>query len=99
MPFSIPLPNPITVVVGAPVDIPYSPTRAMYTTENSTTNSACVGTTNSTCVGSTGGSVEEYEPSSNEIESYLETFILALEKLYNDNRDKYGMSNVRLVVC
>ena len=39
-----------------------------------------------------------YNPSDEEVENYLETFIITLEKLYIENREAYGMGHVRLVV-
>ena len=41
---------------------------------------------------------EVYEPSDAEVIGYLETFIMALEKLYEDNREQYGMGHVKLVI-
>ena len=44
------------------------------------------------------GANEVYEPSDAEVEGYLETFIMALEKLYEDNSKLYGMGHVKLVI-
>ena len=38
------------------------------------------------------------DPTDEEVSSYLEIFIIALEKLYAKNREAYGMGHVRLVI-
>ena len=44
------------------------------------------------------GSDDVYEPSDAEVEGYLDTFITALEKLYEDHSELYGMGHVKLVI-
>jgi hypothetical protein len=39
-----------------------------------------------------------YEPSDEEIESFLGAFIVALEKLYSEHCEQYGMGHVKLVI-
>jgi hypothetical protein len=101
MPFGVPKSRPLTVVVGTPLE---APKRRGSSSSNSSGAGAEQRDSKVTTPAAANADTlplpkgQLYDPSDEEIDSFLAAFIVALEKLYSEHSEQYGMGHVKLVI-
>jgi hypothetical protein len=104
MPFGVPKSRPLTVVVGTPLEAPKRGTSS--SSSNSTSAEQRDSKIATPATATPAGAVDApllpkghlYDPTDEEIDSFLAAFIVALEKLYSEHSEQYGMGHIKLVI-